>query len=380
VRPSDEIIFIGLSITSSWGNGHASTYRSLLRGLHGLGHRVLFLECDRPWYASNRDAPVLHYCQARLYSDVEELRERYTQRIRAAAAVVVGSYVCDGRQVCDWVLEHARGVKLFYDIDTPVTLEKLRDDRCEYLTRAQVPEFDMMLSFTGGPTLRRLQDEFGARDARALYCSVDVEQHRPASQRRDIELGYLGTYSDDRQPALEELLNEPARRLPARRFAVVGAQYPTELRWPRNVQRIEHMAPDAHAEFFGRQRFTLNLTRADMRRAGYSPSVRLFEAAACGTPIVSDDWPGLAELLVPGQEILVARTANDVTTLLRDLSDADAQRIADAARARICTEHSSGQRALEFQSYLDSAGFVTSRSRAVEGRAAAEALRMAVSH
>ncbi len=379
MRPSEEIIFIGLSITSSWGNGHASTYRSLLRGLNGLGHRVLFLECDQPWYASNRDAPVLHYCQARLYSDVEELRERYTQRIRAAAAVVVGSYVRDGRQVCDWVLEQARGVKMFYDIDTPVTLEKLADDRCEYLARAQVPEFDMLLSFTGGPTLQRLQNEFGARDARALYCSVDVEQHRPANHQRDIELGYLGTYSEDRQPALEELLNEPARRLPKCRFAVVGAQYPEQLRWPRNVQRIDHMAPDSHADFFGRQRFTLNLTRAEMRRAGYSPSVRLFEAAACGTPIISDEWPGLADLLVPNEEILVARTADDVTTLVRDLSPAQAQRIADAARARICSEHSSAQRARDFQSFLEAGSCAAPLGRAVERHAAADALRIAVS-
>lgn len=362
MRPSDEIIFIGLSITSSWGNGHASTYRSLIRGLHGLGHRVLFLECDQPWYASNRDAPALHYCKSRLYSDFEELRDRHTQRIRAAAAVVVGSYVREGRRVCDWVLEHARGVKLFYDIDTPVTLARLRDDRCEYLALSQVPEFDVMLSFAGGPTLQRLQDEFGARSARALYCSVDVEQHRPTTHRREIDLGYLGTYSDDRQPSLEQLLNEPARRLPASRFAVAGAQYPKELSWPRNVQRIEHVAPDAHPDFFGRQRFTLNLTREDMRRAGHSPSVRLFEAAACGTPIISDDWPGLSDLLEPGKEILLAHSADDVTSVLRDMDHAQAQRIADAARERICAEHSSAQRALEFERYLNE-GLASSHNR-----------------
>ncbi|HEY0938675.1 MAG TPA: glycosyltransferase [Steroidobacter sp.] len=352
MRPSDEIIFIGLSITSSWGNGHASTYRSLIRGLHGLGHRVLFLECDQPWYASNRDAPVLQYCKSRLYSDFEELRERYTQRIRAAGAVVVGSYVYDGRRVCDWVLEHAGGIKLFYDIDTPVTLAKLRNDQCDYLALSQVPEFDVMLSFSGGPTLLRLQEEFGARKARALYCSVDVEQHRPVPHRREIDLGYLGTYSDDRQAALEELLNQPARRLPRSRFAVVGAQYPEGLSWPRNVQRIDHMAPDAHADFFGRQRFTLNLTRADMRRAGYAPSVRLFEAAACGTPIISDDWPGLSDLLAPGKEILLAHCAGDVTSLLRDMDQGEAQRIADAARERIQAEHSSERRALQLERYL----------------------------
>jgi spore maturation protein CgeB len=352
VCPSDEIVFIGLSITSSWGNGHASTYRSLIRGLHGLGHRVLFLECDQPWYASNRDALALQYCKSGLYANFEELRDRYTRRIRAAAAVVVGSYVSDGRRVCDWVLEHAGGIKMFYDIDTPRTLAKLGNDQCDYLALSQVPEFDVMLSFSGGPALSRLEEEFGARKARVLYCSVDVEQHRPVPKRPDIDLGYLGTYSEDRQAALEELLNQPARRLPRSRFAVVGAQYPGGARWPPNVQRIDHMAPDAHADFFGRQRFTLNITRADMRRAGYAPSVRLFEAAACGTPIISDDWPGLSDLLMPGKEILLAHCADDVTSLLRAMDQAEAQRIAGAARERVQAEHSSVQRALQFERYL----------------------------
>jgi spore maturation protein CgeB len=253
------------------------------------------------------------------------------------------------------VLNQAQGVKAYYDIDTPVTLACLRDDSCDYLQASQVPEFDLMLSFTGGPTLQRLETEFGARCARALYCSVDVEQHRPASLRRDIDLGYLGTYSIDRQPALEELLNEPARRLNKRRFAVAGAQYPATIQWPKNVQRVEHMAPDRHSLFYSRQRFTLNLTRADMRRAGYSPSVRLFEAAACGTPIISDDWIGLEEVLTPGKEILLAHTAEDVTAYLQELSDADARRLAMAARERISTEHSSARRAAELESYLAAA-------------------------
>ena len=355
MRHSDEIIFIGLSITSSWGNGHATTYRSLIRGLHRRGHRVVFLERDQPWYASNRDAPILPYCQSRLYSDLDELRARYTPRLRAAAAVIVGSYVHEGREVCDWVLECAGGVKGFYDIDTPVTLSRLQTDTCDYLRASQVPQFDLMLSFTGGPTLQRLEEEFGARCARPLYCSVDVDQHRPAVSKKDLELGYLGTYSADRQPSLETFLNEPARRLPKHRFAVVGAQYPKDLVWPKNVQRVDHMAPDQHALFYSRQRFTLNLTRADMRKAGYSPSVRLFEAAACGTPIISDDWVGLSEVLEPGKEILIAHTAEDVTDYLQGLSDEETRRIADSARERVCAEHSSARRAAELEEYLQAA-------------------------
>lgn len=369
VRCSDEIIFIGLSIRSSWGNGHATTYRSLLRGLYRRGHHVMFLEHDQPWYASNRDAPILTYCQSRLYSDLDELRSRYTPRIRAAAAVIVGSNVHQGRDVCDWVLEHAGGVKAFYDIDAPVTLSRLQTDSCDYLRVSQVPQFDLMLSFTGGSTLQRWEKELGARCARPLYCSVDVDQERPAAAKKDLELGYLGTYSEDRQPSLEALLNEPARRLPKQRFAVVGAQYPENLAWPKNVQRLVHMAPDQHAMFYSRQRFTLNLTRADMRKVGHSPSVRLLEAAACGTPIISDEWPGLIDVLEPGKQILIARSADDVTDYLQNVSDEEARSIAAAARERVFAEHSSAHRAAELENYLMAAR--TADIAAVDTRAVA---------
>lgn len=369
MRHPDEIIFIGLSITSSWGNRHASTYRSLIRGLHGRGHRVLFLEHDQPWYASNRDALILPYCQSQLYADIDELRTRFTSRIRSAAAVIVGSYVHDGRRVCDWVLDRANGVKAFYDIDTPATLARLRDDSCDYLRASQVSNFDLLLSFTGGPALGRLENEFGARCARALYCSVDVDQHRPVALRRDLDLGYLGVYSDDRQPALEELLNETARRLPQRRFAVVGPQYPANIAWPKNVRRVDHMAPGFQPLFYSRQRFTLNLTRPDMRKLGYSPSVRLFEAAACGTPVISDEWMGLGDVFEPGREILLARSAADVAGYLQGVDDAEARKIAKAARDRICAEHSSAHRAAELESYLIAARTASSSRRRLRFRA-----------
>lgn len=352
VRRSDEIIFIGLSITSSWRNAHACTYRSLLGGLHRRGHKVLFLEQDQPCYASNRDAPILPYCQSRLYVDLDELRARFTPRIRAAAAVIVGSGLADGRRICDWVLEHATGIKAFYDIDTPVTFSKLPNDSCGYLRASQVSEFDTVLSFAGGPVLQRWVHEFGAKSAHPLYCSVDVDQHQLAGAHRDIELGYLGPYIQDRQPALEQLLNEPARRLPNRRFAVIGSQYPSQLVWPKNVQHIDHMAPGSHAQFYGRQRFTLSLTRPDVRKVGYSPSVRLFDAVVCGTPIISDEWAGLSDMLEPGKEILLARSADEVTQYLGNVGDEQARRIADAARERICAEHSSARRAEEFENYL----------------------------
>jgi spore maturation protein CgeB len=354
VLHSTDIVFIGLAITSSWGNGHATTYRSLLHGLQQRGHRILFLERDQPWYACHRDAPRLECCETQLYADVTDLRARFAHRIRSADAVIVGSYVADGREICDWVLEQARGVRAFYDIDTPVTMASLRSDTCEYLRADQIPQFDLMLSFTGGPTPRRLEAAFGARRARPLYCSVNVDQYCPQSGPKSFALGYMGTYSKDRQDGLERLLNDTARRLHASRFAVVGAQYPAQLRWPANVERREHLAPHEHAKFYGSQQFTLNLTRDDMRKAGYSPSVRLFEAAACGTPIISDPSPGLEELFRPGVEILLARDADDVIEHLR-LDATHRERIADAARERVLSAHSSAHRAAELEDHLATA-------------------------
>jgi spore maturation protein CgeB len=354
VLHSSDIVFIGLAITSSWGNGHATTYRSLLHGLQQRGHRVLFLERDQPWYAQHRDAPRLECCDTQIYADLHDLRTRFAERICAADAVVVGSYVAEGREVCDWVLEQAHGVRAFYDIDTPVTMAHLRSDTCEYLRADQIPQFDLMLSFTGGPTPRRLEAAFGARRAHALYCSVNVDQYCPQDEPKSLALGYMGTYSSDRQDGLERLLNGTARRMPSARFAVVGAQYPAQLHWPTNVERIDHLAPHEHARFYGRQQFTLNLTRADMRKAGHSPSVRLFEAAACGTPIISDPSPGLEEFFVPGAEILLARDADEVIEHLR-LDATQRRRIAEAARERVLNAHSSAHRAAEFEQYLAAA-------------------------
>jgi spore maturation protein CgeB len=347
------IVILGLSITSSWGNGHATTYRGLVRELCRRGHDVLFLECDKPWYGAHRDLDATRFGTIRLYEDLAELRRRWRGDIRDADLVIVGSYVPDGIAVGRWVREVAAGIVAFYDIDTPVTLAALAEGSCPYLDAALVPLFDLYLSFTGGPALRLLETRFRAKAARALYCSVDPEQHRPCPGGEPRwDLGYLGTYSADRQPALDRLLCGPARQSPERSFAVAGPLYPPDLRWPANLDRIEHVGPDRHPWFYAQQRFTLNVTRADMVRLGYSPSVRLFEAAACGVPIISDWWPGLATIFEPGRQILIAHSGEDVLRYLRDMPEAERRRIADAARAHVLAHHTAERRAAELEAHV----------------------------
>ncbi len=346
-----KIVIFGLSITSSWGNGHATTYRGLVRELARRGHQVHFIERDVPWYADNRDLTELPGTRLSLYHDLDELHG-YAEEVRSADAVIVGSYVPDGIEVGEWVIEHARGVTAFYDIDTPVTLAKLRQGNAGYLSAELVPRYQLYLSFTGGPTLAHLEKEWGSPAARPLYCSVDPAAYYPEDNIPQWDLGYLGTYSPDRQPGLMRLMLEPATRMPARKFVVAGSQYPADIVWPANVARVEHLPPAGHRRFYNRQRFTLNLTRADMIAAGYSPSVRLFEAAACGTPIITDEWPGLDEFFTPGVEILIARTSNDVERFLWGLSDEEAAKLGQAARRRVLEHHTAAHRAAELEGHL----------------------------
>jgi spore maturation protein CgeB len=345
------IAVLGLSITSSWGNGHATTYRALLRALAERGHQVQFFERDVEWYASNRDLPSSPYWHTTLYDSFDSLHE-WTAAIREAHVVLVGSYVPEGPRVIDWVMDVAQGVRAFYDIDTPVTLEKLRTGACEYMRADQVRAFDVFFSFTGGTILQRLEREYGAQRARPLYCCVDPERYHPTGEAQQWHLGYLGTYSPDRQAALDLRLLQPARRWIGGRFVVAGPQFPQDLDWPPNVDRIEHLSPPEHASFYCAQRFTLNVTRSAMVDAGYSPSVRLFEAAACGTPIISDQWTGLDEFFEPGTEILVTGSADETLAYLRDLSDAERQRIASRARARVLSAHTAAHRAAELEQHL----------------------------
>jgi spore maturation protein CgeB len=343
-----DCVFLGLSITSTWGNGHATTYRGLLKELARRGHRITFLERDVPWYGSNREFNELPYCAVELYSSVDELKDRFSRLIQQADVVVVGSYVPEGIGIGRWVTATAHNIAAFYDIDTPITLANLRAGCCEYISKDLYPAYHIYFSFTGGPTLKYVEKKLGSRCARALYCSVDPALYYPERREAKWDLAYLGTYAADRQQALEKLLVDVARNRPERRFAVAGPQYPETVRWPPNVDRIEHLPANEHRAFYNSQNFTLNVTRQDMLRAGYSPSVRLFEAAACGVPILTDVWPGLESFFKPRLEILPVLTGDDVTSYMQIPNDQRLE-IAERARNSILCFHTAAVRAVEFE-------------------------------
>lgn len=348
-----DIVIIGLSLSSSWGNGHATTYRSLVKGLHQEGHTVDFLERDVKWYSENRDLESSQHCTLHFYENTKELKSEYKSLIRNADLVIAGSYLKHGVDIGNWVTDQAHGVTAFYDIDTPITLEKLSNGDYEYIDPDLIPRFDLYLSFSGGKILQQLEEVYGARSAKPFYCSVDPDLYYPESHQQKWQIGYLGTYSDDRQPTLDELLIQTARQRKNSSFVVAGPQYPDSIDWPDNVKRIEHLPPAKHRAFYNQQGFTLNVTRAAMIDAGFSPSVRLFEAAACATPIISDFWQGLDNLFEPGRDILIARSTEEVLQHLKDYSDREREQLGERAREKVLNEHSSRERAKQLIGYVE---------------------------
>lgn len=347
-----KIVIFGLTITSSWGNGHGTTYRSLVKALARLSHHVDFVEKDVEWYRSNRDMPQPEFCSVHLYDQWTESGAAFVRLCHDADAVVIGSYFPDAVAATEALLNAGSGPLLFYDIDTPITLAQLRaHGRTDYLEASAIPHYGAYLSFTGGPALRELEDTFGSPCALPFYCSVDPDLYRPTPLNPEFacDLSYLGTYAADRQPKLMRYLDSTAALLAEKRFIVAGPQYPPEAKFRPNVERIIHLSPREHPSFYSSSRFTLNLTRADMVAAGYSPSVRLFEASACGAALLSDSWKGLDEFLTPGEEILLPRDEHEVADILQNFPEEARQRLGSRARERILAEHTSEHRARQFE-------------------------------
>lgn len=348
-----KLVICGLSITSSWGNGHATTYRALTRALRARGHEIVFFERDVEWYGSNRDMRP-PFCRVHLYEQWQDVVNLLRRELSEADVAMVGSFCPDGVKAIDALLDSPAGVKAFYDIDTPITVSKLRAGDAEYLRRDQIPGFDVYFSFTGGPMLHELQSRFGAKRAVPLYCSFDPDRYgwREPDPRYKCNLSYMGTYAPDRQAKLEELFCNPAQQFPQKDFLLAGPQYPSDLAWPKNVRRIVHLEPVFHPFFYSSSIFTLNLTRGEMVAAGYSPSVRIFEAAGCGSAIICDAWPGLETFFTPGEEILLAQSSSDVIRYLSDINLDEARKLGLRAQERVLAEHSSKRRAVQFEEMI----------------------------
>jgi spore maturation protein CgeB len=360
------IVVFGLSVSSSWGNGHATLWRALIKALGDRGHHVAFFERDVPYYAQHRDLTTLEGHDLRLYAAWSDVRADAARCVREADVALVTSYCPDAAAASALVGDAPRVTRVFYDLDTPVTLSRLdAGEPVDYVPPGGFEGYDLVLSYTGGGALDALRTRLGARVAKPLYGSVDPGVHRPDAPREAYraDLSYLGTYAEDRQATLDALFLRPARLLPEKRFLIGGSQYPDSFAWARNIHYIHHVPPPDHPAFFGSCGLTLNVTRQAMAAMGWCPSGRLFEAAACGAPILSDWWEGLDAFFEPGRELLVARTTDEALAAL-DRSADERRALAAHARARVLASHTAAHRARDFEDALAGLSGASSPHRA----------------
>jgi spore maturation protein CgeB len=363
-----KITVFGLTISSSWGNGHATPYRAIFRALHGMGHEVHFFEKDVPYYRSRRDFESCDYCTLRLYSDWPQVRRLALQTANESDVVIAASYVPEGRRICAEILDLSRPLLVFYDLDTPITLQGVKNSTVEYLHSSQLAAFDLVLSFTGGDVLRELDEGYGARIVRPLYGCVDPDIYARVEPSAEFicDLSYMGTFAPDRQEKLGELFLEPARRHPSKRFLLAGPLYPADWQWPDNIRKMEHVAQQEHPRFYSSSRITLNITRGEMARNGWCPSGRFFEAAACGTPLITDAWEGLEDFFDLERDLRVVASAKDVEDALA-LPDGELRILAQQARERTLEEHTGQVRAAQLLQYLEEAQSVSFNQIAPKG-------------
>jgi spore maturation protein CgeB len=366
-----KMVVFGLTVSSSWGNGHATLWRGLIGALARRGWTVSFFERDVPYYAHTRDFDRIDGGDLVLYSEWADVCQRAEREIAGADVAMVTSYCPDGIAATELVLQAPSALRLFYDLDTPVTLSHLRrGEATNYIGPDGLSGFDLVLSYTGGAALDELRSVLGARRTAALYGHVDPNMHRPAAPNPAFagDLSYLGTYAEDRQAAIEQLLVEPARLEPERRFVIGGAQYPDDFPWTRNIHFVRHLPPADHPSFYASSRLTLNVTRSAMAELGWCPSGRLFEAAACGAAILSDVWPGLGDFFELDHEVIPVRSTDEVIAAL-GMTDAELQRIGTSARERVLADHTSDRRASELEAMLSN----VSRGEQTASRLAEEA-------
>lgn len=321
-----------------------------------MGHRIHFFEKDVPYYSSRRDFEACDYCALTLYPDWADVRQLALQVANDSDVVIAASYVPDGQRICNEILELGRPLRVFYDLDTPITLKNMNEGGVDYLHPSQIPAFDLVLSFTGGKVLEQLSKKYGARLVRPLYGCVDPDVYKKvkAAAKFSCDMSYMGTFAPDRQAKLEELFLMPARRHPDRRFLLAGPLYPAHWQWPNNIRKLDHVAPGFHPQFYSSSRITLNITRMEMALNGWCPSGRFFEAAACGTPVITDWWAGLDEFFNPVHDLRVVTATDEVEAAL-ELPQSELGTLARHARERTLEQHTGQIRATQLLQYLEQA-------------------------
>ncbi len=353
-----DIIVIGETLHSTYHNNLATNYRALIRELARLGHTVFFVEAQQEVYRVNRDLPSAPYCEYAKFADLDMLSDQFVDAVRVADLVILGSGVPDCAAIAEWLLATAEGVLVYLDYQPFHLLADLRQAPVANRAMQVLAGFDLFLGSAGIPVLREIQQTIPCKSVASFWGVVDQFLYYRTDGPKDYALGYLGNFHPEKMAALQEMIFEPARTRPGRRYVIAGENFAAAGTTAEPAAlAINHYVPTTqHVEFFNRLHYSLHIAHPLAQKVGYSPPPLLLEAAACGVPVITRHWVGMEEFLVPYEEIFVAENAAEVSDILDTVSTKERLRRAERARRRVMVEHAPSVRAAQLVRHVSEAG------------------------
>jgi len=351
-----KIFVFGSSLTSSYWNGAATYYRGIYKNLSALGHEVTFAEPDIYGRQQNRDTDQITYAEVVVYETPRQVDSLLARACDADLVIKHSGVGADDELLEAGVLEcrSSETRVAFWDVDAPATLARVEENARDPF-RNLIPEYDFVFTYGGGPPVMERYARLGARNCHPIYNAVDAQTHHPVPRDAALQcdLVFVGHRLPDRERRVEDFFLRAAALAPEFSF-ILGGEGWAGKPMPTNVRWIGHVATGAHNRVNCSARMVLNINRDSMAQTGFSPPTRVFEAAGAGACLITDAWTGIETFFSPGDEILVASSAEEIVTLLRNTTAEEAAEIGMRMRERALRDHTYGLRARQVDEILNS--------------------------
>jgi len=219
--------------------------------------------------------------------------------------------------------------------------------------RKLIPRYDFIFTYGGGDPVIQHYLNLGAQHCFPIYNGLDPDTHHPAfpDEKFKCDLVFVGNRLPDREARVEQFFFSAAEQAPEFQFLLGGEGWGGK-QLPKNVRWIGHVGTANHNQINCSARMVMNINRESMAKVGFSPPTRVFEAAGAGACVITDAWAGIDEFFQPGQEILVASSAEAVAHYLREIGREDSGAIGTAMRKRALRDHSYRLRAQQVDQVL----------------------------
>jgi spore maturation protein CgeB len=336
-----KLFVFGSSLTSSYWNGAATYYRGIYKNLHALGYQITFAEPDIYGRQQKRDAGEIDYATVRVYQTPKDLEHMLAEACAAGLIIKHSGVGADDERLEADVLQCRAGHSktAFWDVDAPATLARVEENPRDAF-RELIPRYDFIFTYGGGAPVVEHYLRLGAKNCIPVYNALDPDTHYPVPPDASVscDLVFIGHRLPDREQRVEQFFFAAAERASELSFLLGGEGW-SDCPLPGNVRWIGHVSSSDHNRINCSARMVLNINRQSMATVGFSPPTRVFEAAGAGACVITDAWAGIDQFFAPGREILVAESAEEIVSFLREIPCQRAGDIGKAMWQRALRDH-----------------------------------------